>query len=88
MVPTALWCGALDELLGEDFRSDRGRRDLVSQVVLDFRQRHGELLAGEADRIDFRAGPGCAAYAMDIIRSILRQVEVEHVADIGNVQSA
>ena len=88
MRPAALWRGTRDELLGEHFRSDRSRWDFVSHIAFDFRQRHSELLTREADRVAFRAGPGCAAYAMNIIRGILWQVEVEDVADIGNVQSA
>src|SRR5262249_52004821 len=86
--PTALWGRALDELRSEHFRGDRGRRDLVSHVAFDLRQRHGELLAGEADCIALRPGTSGAADTMNIIGGVLRQVEVEHVADIGDVQTA
>jgi hypothetical protein len=81
------WWGACDELLSEQLRGDRCRRDFVAQIALDLGQRHGELFASEADRIAFRTGTGGTAYAMDIIRSVLRQVEVEHMADGGNVQT-
>jgi hypothetical protein len=85
--PTSFWWGACDELLSEQLRGDRCRRNFVAQIALDLGQRHGELFASEADRIAFRAGTSCTAYAMNIIRSVLRQVEVEHMADIGNVQT-
>ena len=86
--PSSLWCGALDELFSEQVGRDRSGRDLVPEVVFDFRQRHGEFLAGEADGIAFRTRASRAANTMNIIRSVLGQVEIEHVTHIRDVQSA
>ncbi len=58
----------------------------MSEVVLDFRQRYRVFLASEADRVTFRPGASRAADAMHIVRRILREVEVEDMAHVGNVQ--
>ena len=58
----------------------------MTQVVLDFRQRYGVFLAGEADRVALRSGTSRAADAVDVISSVLWQVEVEDMAHVGNVQ--
>ena len=46
------------------------------------------ILAAEADGIAFGAGARRAADAMHVVGVVLRQVVVEHVADVGNVQAA
>src|SRR5215469_16860323 len=76
------------ESRGQHVRRDRPRGDLVADVALDIRQGDCELLTGEADGVPLRAGPRGAPDAMYVIGRILRQVEVEHVTDIGDVQSA
>ena len=60
----------------------------MAHIALDLGQRHSELFASEADRIAFGAGTSRTAYAVNIIRSVLWQVEVEHVADVGNMETA
>ena len=60
----------------------------MTDVGLDLRQRHRELLAGEADGIAFGAGAGRTADAVHVVGSILRQVEIEDVADVRNMQAA
>src|SRR5580658_7030258 len=74
--------------LGQQVRGDRGGRDLVSEVVLDLRQRDREFLAGKADGVALGAGARGAADAVYVVGGILRQVEVEQVADVGNMQPA
>ena len=49
---------------------------------------HRVFLAAEADGVALGAGARRAADAMHVVRGILRQVEVEHVADVGDVQAA
>ena len=58
----------------------------MTQVVLDFGERYGVFLAGEADGVAFGSGASRAADAMDVISSVLRQVEVEDMTYVGNVQ--
>jgi hypothetical protein len=60
----------------------------MTDVVLDLRQRDRKLLTREADCIAVSAGAGRTSYAVYIVRGVLRQVVVEHVTDIGNVQTA
>src|SRR5207253_2236587 len=43
---------------GEELRGDRGEGNLVADITLDLRERHGVLLAGEADGIALGAGAG------------------------------
>src|SRR6185295_17972077 len=76
------------EFLGQQFWFDRGHLDLVRDVVLDLGQRHGVFLAAEADRVALRAGARGAADAMHVVGGILRQVVVEHVTHVGDVQAA
>jgi hypothetical protein len=61
---------------------------MVADVALDVRQRDGVFLATEADGVAVGAGARGAADAMHVVFGIVRQVEIEHVADIGNVQAA
>ena len=63
-------------------------RNLVADVGLDIGQRDRVLLATEADGVAVGAGARGAADAVHVVGRILRQVEIEHVADIGNVQAA
>jgi hypothetical protein len=60
----------------------------VADVAFNFRQRDRKLLAGEADGITIHTGTSRTPNAMHVVRSVLRQVEVEHVTDIRDVQSA
>jgi hypothetical protein len=60
----------------------------MTQVVLDLRKRYRVLLAGEADRVALRSGASRAADAMNVISSVLWQVEVEDMTYVGNVQPA
>ena len=60
----------------------------MPQVGLDFRKRDRVLLAGEADGVAVGAGSGRSSDPVNVVRGILRQIEIEHVADIGYVQSA
>ena len=76
------------QILGEQFGFDRRDLDLVRDVVLDLGQRHRVFLAAEADRIAILAGARRASDAMHVVGRILRQVVVEYVADVGNVQAA
>jgi hypothetical protein len=69
-------------------RADRRRGNLVAEVAFYVGQGDCELLAGEADRIPLRSGSRRASDAVHVIGGILRQVEVEDMADIGDVQSA
>src|SRR6185437_3343997 len=66
----------------------RGHRNLVADVALDIRQADRILLAAEADGIALRSSARGASDAMHVIGRILRQIEVEHVADVGDVQAA
>src|SRR5258706_3270024 len=61
---------------------------LVADERLNFRQRYRVFLAAEADGIAGGAGAGGAADAVDVVRGVLRQVVIEHVADVGNMQAA
>ena len=60
----------------------------MAQVSLDFRQGDRIFLAGEADRVTICAGSGSASDPMYVVSGVLRQVEVEHVTHIGDVQAA
>ena len=72
----------------QQVRRYRREGNLVSHITLDVGQRDRVLLAGEADGVALGPGAGRAADAMHVIGRILRQVEVEDVADVGNVQAA
>jgi hypothetical protein len=61
---------------------------LVTDVVFDVGKRDRVFLAAEADGIALSAGARGAADAMHIIFGIVRQIEIEHVTDVGNVQAA
>src|SRR4051812_7475976 len=80
------WC--IDHFGCQQLRRDRCRRNLVPQVGLDFRKRDRVLLAGEADGVAVCAGAGRSSDSVHVVRRILRQIEIEHVADIRYVQSA
>src|SRR5579863_8373205 len=73
---------------GEQFRCDGREGNLVADVGFDVRQRHGVLLAGEADRIALGAGARGAPDPMHVVGRVLRQVKVEHVTHVRDVQSA
>src|SRR5947207_7460024 len=60
----------------------------MPDITLDFRQRHRILLARETDGVALGAGAGGAADAVHVVGRVLRQVEVEHVADVRDVQAA
>ena len=60
----------------------------MPEIGLDFRQRNRVFLACEADGIPVATGPGCASDPVNVVRGILRQIEVEHVTDIRDVQPA
>ncbi len=72
----------------QQFLRDGRHRDLAADVVLDVGQRHHEILAAEADRVAFRAGARGAADAVDVVLGVLRQVVVEDVGDVRDVQAA
>src|SRR5688572_14606961 len=76
------------QILGQQFQLHRAHGNLVGDVGLDLWQGHGVFLAAEADGVALRAGACRAADAMHVIRGILRQVEIEDMADVGNVQAA
>src|SRR5690348_7902182 len=75
-------------IAGQELRRDGRGRHLVPDVVLDFRQRHGVFLAREADGITFSPSACRAADAVYVVRGVLRQVKVEYVTDVRNVQPA
>jgi len=60
----------------------------VADVLLDVRQRDGVFLAAEAYRVALGAGARSAADAMHIVLGIVRQIEVEDMAHVGNMQTA
>ncbi len=70
--------------LGFELRHRNGLAD----IGLDVRQAHGVQVAGEADRVALFAQPRGAADAVHVVLGILRQVVVEHVGDVRNVQPA
>src|SRR5690606_24630158 len=76
------------DVLGQKFLRDAAARDLVADVLLDFRQADRVVLAGEADGIALGTGARGAADAVHVVRAVLRQVVVVHVADVRHVQSA
>ena len=73
---------------GQIRRLDGGARNLMADVALDVGQRDGVFLAAEADGVALGAGARGAADAMHVVFGIVRQVEIEHVAHVGNVQAA
>ena len=72
----------------EQFLRHGGDRNLASDVVLDVRQRLHVVFAAEADRVALGARPRRAADAMHVVFRVLRQVIVEDVADVRDVQAA
>ena len=62
-------------------------RKFAVDIGFDVWQRHHVFLAAETDRIAFSARPCRAADAMHVIFGILRQIVVEYMADIGNMQA-
>src|SRR6185369_5055764 len=75
-------------ILGHQLRRNRAARNGVSDVFFNVRQALRIVLAAEADGVAFGAGTRRAADAMHIVGAILRQVEIEHVTHVRNVQSA
>ena len=60
----------------------------MADVALDIRQRDGVFLAAETDGVALRSGARSAADAMHVIFGIVRQIEVEYMTDIRNMQTA
>src|SRR6478735_11027571 len=73
---------------GHDFRCNRAAWNRVPDVLLDVGQALRIVLAAEADGIALGAGARGAADAMHVVGAVLRQVVVEHMAHIGDVQAA
>jgi hypothetical protein len=73
---------------GEHLARHRGNGQLATDVSLDIRQGNHVLLAAETDCIAFGARASGTTDAMDVIFRILRQIVVEDVTHIGNVQAA
>ena len=59
----------------------------MRDVVFDLGQCHRVLFASEADGVAFRPGARRAADAMHVVGRVLRQIVIEHVAHIGDVQA-
>ena len=74
--------------LGQQLLADRLVGHLAADEFLDIGQADGVLLAGEADGIALGARTRGAADAVHIVGGVLRQVEVEDMADIGEVQAS
>jgi hypothetical protein len=72
---------------GELPRGDRFDRNLAADVGLDVGQADGIFLAAEADRVAFGSSPRGAPDAVHVVGGILRQIEVEYMTDVGNVQA-
>ena len=72
----------------QQFGGDGGNRNLVTDEFLDLRQAEDVFFAGERDGVARGAGARGAADAMHVVLGILRQVVVEHVRDLGDVQAA
>ena len=72
----------------QKFRIDGGGRNLLADVGLDIGQTLRIHVAGKADRIAVGAQTRGAADAVHVIFGVLRQVVVEDVADILDVQAA
>src|SRR5690625_2913731 len=74
--------------LNEQLSADRFDRDFLVDVLFDIRQRINVFLTREADGVP--AGPGTCrtADAVHVIFRILGQVEIDDVADLGDMQSA
>src|SRR5690606_19623171 len=62
--------------------------DLAADVLRDLGERHDVILAPEADRVARGTGPGRATDAVHVVFRVLRQVVVEHVAHVRDVQAA
>ena len=60
----------------------------MPEVGLDFRQCDRVFLACEADGIAIGAGPRRSSDSVHVVGRILRQIEVEHMTDVRDVQSA
>src|SRR5271169_2457778 len=65
-----------------------GARNLMTDKTLDVGQRDRVLLAAETDGVAGGAGARRASDAMHVVLGIVRQIEIEHMADVGNVQAA
>ena len=60
----------------------------MSDVALDVRQRNRVFLAAETDRVALGARARRAPDAMHVVLRIVRQIEIEDMAHIGNVQAS
>jgi len=58
----------------------------VPDIAFDVGQPHGVLFAAETQGVAFGAGASRTADAMNVIRRILWEIEVEDVAHVRNVQ--
>ena len=65
--------------------TDRLEGNFAADVFFDVRQCDSVFLTREADRIAFGTRASGAADAVDIVCAVLRQIEVEDVADFRNV---
>ena len=72
----------------EQCRVDGGTRDRLPDVRLDVGQRHRVELAGEADRVALRTEARRAADAVHVVLGVERQVEIEDVAHVLDMQAA
>ena len=59
----------------------------MPQIILDLRQGNCGVLAGKADGVTLSSRPRGSADAMHVIRRVLRQIEIEDVTHVGNVQA-
>lgn len=74
--------------LGQHVTCDRCDGQLATDVRFDIRQGNHVLFATETDRVAFGARTRRATDAMNVVFRILRQIVVEHVTHIWNVQAA
>ena len=73
---------------GEIGGIDRGARDLMADVALDVGQRYRVFVAAEGNGVALGAGACRASDAVNVILGVVRQIEIEHMAHIRNVQAA
>lgn len=60
----------------------------MSDVAFDVGQPHGVLFAAETQGVAFSAGASRTAYPVDVVLRVVGEVEIEHMAHVGNVQTA
>ena len=74
-------------MVGQHARIHRLDRNTHPDVFLDVGKRDDIVFAAKADRVAFRAGSRGTADAMDVILRVLRQIVVDHVFDVRDVQA-